>query len=338
MANTIIITGANGSLAIPTIAHLLQRLPDSTLVLTVRDASDRDANTKYLRSTIAKHPKAHTSIRELDLSRLTAVHDFARSIVAEIAAGTLPRLSAIVCTVFYWNLVDPVQFTDDGYEKTMQVNYLSHVALVLQLISSFQSHGGRIVLFTGDSHEPGKNALDKVPPAISSDPAQLDQLVNPGADASNDALGHGMYRYANSKLALVLFTHALNRRLQQNTELRNITAIVMNPGNLAHSRAMLVNTPYKLVFLRKFVLRPLLPLLKMTDPTARIAAAAAIDVARLATNEAHPGERGYFTLLKPDQGSEASRDEMTQEALWLKNVLWVGLTSKDLILVRKSVA
>jgi NAD(P)-dependent dehydrogenase (short-subunit alcohol dehydrogenase family) len=263
MTSTIIITGANGSLAMPTIDHLLQHSPDSTLVLTVRDASHRDTRTRTLRSIVAKHPKAHISIRELDLAHLAAVHEFARGIVAEIASGTLPHLSAIIGTAFYWNLVDPVKLTDDGYETTIQVNYMSHFALILGLISSFQSEGGRIVLFTSDSHEPGKNALEKIPPAISGEPTQLDLLVKPGVDTSpKDALGHGMHRYANSKLALVLFTHALNRRLQQNTKLKNITAIVMNPGNLADSKALLTNTPYKLVFLRNWVLIPFLPLLR----------------------------------------------------------------------------
>src|SRR4051794_5743852 len=128
MANTIIITGANGSLAIPTVDHLLQHSPDSTLVLTVRDASDSDANTSTLRSVVAKHPEAHVSIRELDLGHLAAVHDFAREIAAEIAKGSLPQLSAIVGTAYYWNLVGPLELTADGYEKTIQVSYLSHFA------------------------------------------------------------------------------------------------------------------------------------------------------------------------------------------------------------------
>lgn len=262
--NSIVITGANSSLAKPTIEYLLQHFPDATLVLTVRDASEHDINTRALRSIVAKHQKSQVSIRELDLAQLPAVHAFAQEIAAEIANGTLPRLSAIVGAAFYWNLIDTnLKLTEDGYEKTMQVNYLSHVALVLRLISSFQSQGGRILLFTSDSHEPGKNALEKIPPAIPSDPVQLELLVKPAADTSNDALGHGMHRYAHSKLALVLFTHALNRRLKENADLKNITAIVMNPGNLADSRALLTNTPYKLVFLRKFVLGPLLPLFHM---------------------------------------------------------------------------
>ncbi|KAH6655957.1 hypothetical protein BKA67DRAFT_657854 [Truncatella angustata] len=334
MSNTIIITGANGSLAVPAVDYLLEHSPKSTLVLTVRDTSDGDANTSKLRSVVAKHPGALVSIRELDLSHLSAVHDFARDIAAEVAKGSLPQLSGIVGTAYYWNLVGPLELTDDGYEKTIQVSYLSHFALVLRLIKSFRPEGGRIVLFTSDGHEPGKNGLEKIPPAISADPTQLELLVKPAKDASPDALGHGFHRYANSKLALVMFTHALNRRLQQDAQLKDITVVVTNPGNLADSRALLVNTPLKLTILSKFVLRPLRPLLSLMDPTARTAAAAGIDVARLATNEAHPGERGYFTLLTPDQGSKESRDETAQDALWSKSVQWVGLTAQDTPLVK----
>lgn len=265
MSDTIIITGANGSLAIPTVDYLLNHSSTSTLVLTVRDASDSDPNTKILREIVAKYPKADTSIRELDLSHLDAVHRFARNIAGEIAAGSLPRLSSIVATAYYWNLSGPVQMTADGYEKTFQVSYLSHVALILRLLGSFRPEGGRIVLFTSDGHEPGKNGLEKIPPSIPTDPAKLELLVKPGKDdPSIDALGHGFHRYANAKLATVMFTHALNRRLESSEQLKNITVVVTNPGNLADSRALRVNTPGKLVFLSTFVIRPLRPLLSLS--------------------------------------------------------------------------
>jgi hypothetical protein len=54
MANTIIIARANGSLAIPTVDYLLQHSPDSTLLLTVRDASEEDTNTSALRTIVSK--------------------------------------------------------------------------------------------------------------------------------------------------------------------------------------------------------------------------------------------------------------------------------------------
>lgn len=84
MAGTIVVTGANSSLAIPAVQHLLANYPHITALLTVRDASDNDINTKDLRTTIAQHPFARTLIRALDLANLPAVHDFASSIAAEI--------------------------------------------------------------------------------------------------------------------------------------------------------------------------------------------------------------------------------------------------------------
>ncbi|KAF3765292.1 NAD(P)-binding protein [Cryphonectria parasitica EP155] len=316
MAATILITGANSSLPFPLVDYLLKHLPDLTLVL----------------HAIANSPEAQVFVRELDLSSLSTVHNFSHRIATEVAENSIPRLASIICAAYHWNLVGPMQLTSDGYEMTVQVSYLSHVALVLRLLGSFRAQaGGRIILFTSDGHESGKNQLEQIPPSMSAEAAQLDLLVKPGADDSSaDALGHGFHRYANAKLALVMWTHALNRRLQRDDKLKNITAVVMNPGNLSDSRALRVNTPLKLVILSNFVVRPLRPLLNMTvDPTARTANAAAVDVARLATNKAHPGHRGYFTLLKPDQGSDDSRDEATQEALWTRTAKWVGITSQD---------
>ncbi|KAG6354381.1 hypothetical protein INS49_004398 [Diaporthe citri] len=301
--NTIIIAGANGSLAIPTVDHLLKTSP--TLVLTVRDASDSDVNTTTLRGVVARYPQAKVSIRELDFARLSAVHDFARHVAAEISEGSLPRLSSIVWTAYHWNLVGPFQMTEDGHEKTIQVTYLSHVALILRLIGCFRPEGGRIVLFSSDPSW-----------SISSSPED---------DPAVDAFGHGLHRHANAKLASVMFTHALNRRLQQDDQLKNITVVVMNPGHLSDSRALRVNTPLKLVML-SVVLRP------FPDPTARAVAQFSVDVAHLATNEALPGVRGYLELLKPYDGSKDSQDEKTRDVLWAKSAESVGVTAQDTVL------
>lgn len=58
----------------------------------------------------------------------------------------------------------------------------------------------------------------------------------------------------------------------------------------------------------------------------RTAAEAGVDVVELATNKAHPGERGYFTLLKKDASSPESMDEEKQRKLWVKSADWVRIT------------
>lgn len=343
MTGTIIITGANGSIAIPAVQHLLANYQDFTAVLTVRDSSDNDINTKTLRTTIPSHPGAKTSIREVDLADLSAVHDFATSIAADIAQDRLPPLASIVCNAAYWNLYGAAEITKDGYDKTFQVVHVAHAVLVLRLLGSFGPDGGRVVLFSSDGHYPGKNSLEKYPPAIPND---LELLVKPAADDPPDNFGRGFQRYAVSKLAVTTWMYALNRYLKKvccspdllqrfrgfrlilckDPKLRNITAVAMNPGNCADSRALRTRTPRMLVLLSIFVIRPLRPLLRFMDPTIRTSAEAGTDVIDLATEKAHPHERGYFTLLEKDASAPESMDEAKQQALWKETLQWPGIT------------
>lgn len=68
------------------------------------------------------------------------------------------------------------------------------------------------MLFSSDSHWPGKNGMAKYPPAIPDD---LDLLVKPAADEPVDCFGRGFLRYANSKLAIVMWMYTLNRALEK---------------------------------------------------------------------------------------------------------------------------
>ncbi|KAK4183232.1 WW domain-containing oxidoreductase [Podospora australis] len=333
MPGTIIVTGANGSIARPAVEHLLANFPDFTLVLAVRNDAADDVNTKTLRDVVAKHEDARVSIRKLDLFSLSDVHAFARTISAEIRDGKLPPLASIVCNAFYWNLAGPLELTNDGYEKSFQVIHLAHVALILRLLGSFGLDGGRIIIFSTDGHEKGKNNLEQIPPAIPTEPEKLDLLVKPAQDdpAVADALGWGFNRYANAKLASITWGHALNKKLEKDPKLSKINVVIINPGNIADSYALLRNTPQKLHYISKFLLRPFRPILKFVDPTVLTSAEAGVNIARVAVNDALPGERGYFTLLNKDESSADSHDEARQNALWARSAQWVGLSAADTV-------
>lgn len=201
-------------MAVHTIRYLLKRAPDYTLLLTVRDASDSDQNTEALRNVIAdRSQQTQVSIRQLDHNHLDSVYKFAQEVSKEIADGHLPRLVSIVCNAYYWNLSRPLEKTDDGFEKTMQVTHLAHVAMVLRLLDSFHPHqAGRIVQFSTDAIFPGKNGLEKIPPGIPDD---LELLARPPPDPKNDTWAYGFQRYANTRLTTVMWIHALNRRLEK---------------------------------------------------------------------------------------------------------------------------
>ncbi len=210
MEGSVILTGANSSLGLHAVEHLLAKYSQYTAILTVRDASDADTNTRRLRGVISQHPGAKAPVHQLDLSGLSATHAFADAVTRGISRGEYPPLVAVICNAYYWNLVGDPELTADGYDTTMQVNHISHAALVLRLLGSF-GDGGRIILLSSDSHWPGKNPMEKYPPFIPDD---LQLLVNPNA-AGHDKKGRGYQRYATSKLAITAWTHALNRYLQK---------------------------------------------------------------------------------------------------------------------------
>lgn len=97
--------------------------------------------------------------------------------------------------------------------------------------------------------------------------------------------------------------------LFQDSNLIQITAVAINPGNLSDSRALQTNTPSYLYYLSNFVIHYLRPLLRLMDPAMRTSAEASADVIDLATESAFPKQRGYYTLLKEDQSAPESRDE-----------------------------
>ncbi|PYH90853.1 NAD(P)-binding protein [Aspergillus ellipticus CBS 707.79] len=328
MPGTIIITGANGSLAIPAVQHLLTKYSEYTAVLTVRNTSELDPNTGRLHEAIAPF-KSRTSVRRLNLSSLAEVKDFAQIVATEIASGTLPPLKSIICNAYYWNLAGEAETTDDDLDKTFQVNHISHAALVLRLLGSFRpSPGedlGRIVLFGSDAHWPGKNGLEKYPPTI---PEDLEVLVKP-PPKNDDLAGRGFHQYALSKLAVIMWMYALNRHLSKNENLKGITAVAINPGNLSDSRALRTNTPWILRSMSRFIIRPLKPLLSLMDPTMRTSAEAGVDVAELAVGETYAGEEGFFTLLQKDDSSPESQDAEKQEKLWKKTLEWAQISPMD---------
>jgi NAD(P)-dependent dehydrogenase (short-subunit alcohol dehydrogenase family) len=212
MTGTIILTGANSSLGLPAVDYLLRKYPEYHAVLTVRDTSDSDANTQLLRATTARYPKSKTSIRALDLADLGAVDAFATAIAAEVDEGKLPRIRGFICNAFYWNLKSAAQQTKDGLDKTLQVNYISHVMMVLRLLGSFDAAAGRVVLLGSDTHEAGKAPFEKIPPSI---PEDLNALNAPDKATDTDKLGLGFWRYSVSKLATIMFGYTLNRHLEK---------------------------------------------------------------------------------------------------------------------------
>lgn len=209
---TVVLTGANGALGRASVKAFLETYPSYFLVLTVRNISAPDPNTTKLRAIVESFKSANVSIESLDLSSLLEVRAFADDIAERVTAKKIPPISAIVCNAHSWSLVETRQ-TRDGYEDTFHVTHLSHFILVLKLLNSLNKENGRILFIGSYKHDPArKNWMNPLGAAI---PENIEELVKPPVDPKGQEFSRGFLRYANAKLAAVMFLHSLNRKLPQ---------------------------------------------------------------------------------------------------------------------------
>ncbi|KAI8677851.1 hypothetical protein NCS55_00503200 [Fusarium keratoplasticum] len=174
MSGTVIITGANGSVALGFVDHILSSYPSYTLLATVRDLSD--ANSAKLSNITTSKPNAKAHIEALDLSSLADVRSFAEKTAERVKSGKLPRIKAIVCNAFTWSLSE-TKYTQDGLEASFQVGHLSHYLLILKLLGSMASDG-RIVLLGSNAHYPDRpHPLTKLIAEIPEDDPNLSGIT-----------------------------------------------------------------------------------------------------------------------------------------------------------------
>ncbi|KAL4763211.1 uncharacterized protein BDW70DRAFT_166244 [Aspergillus foveolatus] len=352
MQETILITGATSSLATRIVHLVLTKYSSSpqgpsldekgheyTLLLT----SQNPSKIKLKLPKLTSNTNISIRTRKLDLSNLSSVHEFTTAISTDVQSGKIPRLSSIICNASYWNLRGDGELTDDGHERTFQVNYIAHTALVLRLLGSFNpGSGGNIVLLTCDAHRHwplrsvlGRaSGLEKYPPGI---PADLNELVEVESQSHSQSepqspeqileelqekpkirknekveyMPRGIQRYANSKIALTMWIYALNRRLEADLALNTITAIAVNPGTLLNSRALRANTPFRLKVLSLFLMTTVRPSLSLLCRLPFVGRKFKAKKTMRSCAEAASGVVDFALGIKPDSKNAGSGDMNT---------------------------
>ncbi|KLP06646.1 dehydrogenase/reductase [Fusarium fujikuroi] len=325
MTGTIVITGANGSLALAYVAHLIKTQPSYTILATVRNTSPSDPNTAQLSSILSSHPKS--SIEALDLSLLSNVRAFSENTAKRVASGEIPPIKAIICNAFTMSVTEQV-YTPDGFERTFHVNHLSHFVLVLKLIGSMASDG-RIVMLGSDTHYTTRShPLFKQRPGI---PEDTELLVKPKLDKKGKEYDGGFHRYGNTKLANIMFMQDLNARLEKNPTLSGITAIAMDPGGMVDSRAHRIQTPF-MRFAFSLVLISL-PILRHFTDIMRPAAQSGRELVELSVGEKFKGTKGYFMGARREEEDIACKDVHKRELLWNACWEWAGMREEETVLL-----
>ncbi len=189
-----IVTGANSGIGKMT-ALGLARL-GGTVVLACRNAERGEAaREEIVRST----GNERTSVMIIDLASQASIRSF-----ADDFRRTHNRLDALVNNAGVFRRRRNV--TVDGFEETFAVNYLGgflHTHLLLDLLKA--SAPSRVVNVSSSAHEGGRIHFD---------------------DLQGEGRYSGFRAYGQSKLAQVLFTYELARRLEGT----GVTVNACHPG------------------------------------------------------------------------------------------------------------
>ncbi|GLB05914.1 hypothetical protein AtubIFM57258_001207 [Aspergillus tubingensis] len=329
MEGTVLITGANGSLALGFIQALLTLHPQMTLIATVRNPSpDQDPNTAKLLNLVACYPKANFHLEALDLGNLASARSFADQLADNISSKKLPPISAIICNAATFSFEAGQVFTTDGYEATFQVCHLSHYLLILKLLDSMNKTSGRIVLLGSVTHYPEKpNPLCSLRPGF---PENMDHLVRPPPDPANLVHDKGFQRYGTAKLANVTLAMDLNRRLKEDEQLSGITALAMDPGGLPSSRAQAGQKRSARWLFR--VVEFLMPVLRYLTTMFRTIEDAGRDLVAVSVGDEFRGKSGYYVGTKEGAPAAISEDHEAQEKLWKNCWRWAGMRAEETVL------
>ncbi|MGH8968513.1 MAG: SDR family oxidoreductase [Actinomycetes bacterium] len=277
MANrTVLITGATGGIGKAT-ALGLARL-GARVAITGRDRMRTDAATDEVSAA-----GGQVDSFVADLSSQAEVRR-----LADEALERLPRIDVLVNNVGgYWNTR---RITPDGLEHTFAVNHLAPFLLTNLLLDRLrQSAPSRIVTVASNAQRLGHIDFD---------------------DLQGERSYSGARAYNQSKLANVMFTYEIARRLSAG----DVTASAVHPGLVRTSfgaedpsRSQRLLVP----FVRAFMASP-----------AR-GAATSIQLASAAALQGRTGL--YLTKGGPQRSSKRSYDETAAARLWQVSADLVGL-------------
>jgi NAD(P)-dependent dehydrogenase (short-subunit alcohol dehydrogenase family) len=278
-----IVTGGNTGLGFETASMLAEH--GATVIMAVRDVE----KGRQAASRIA----GDVTVQALDLTSLASIRSAATDIRAAYARIDLLINNAGV-------MYTPKRNTADGFEMQFGTNHLGHFALTgLLLDRILPVPGSRVVTVSSTGH--------RIQAAIHFDDLQWEHSYSRAG------------AYGQSKLANLMFTYELQRRL---ASLGTTIAVAAHPG--ISNTELIRNLPARLRTLASLIA----PLLTQTPemgalPTLR----AATDPAVLGGQYYGPGGwgevRGFPKLVT---SSTQSYDQAIQQRLWSVSEKLTGVT------------
>lgn len=296
--HSVIVTGGTANLGYHAALKIARKHPQYLVVISSR--TDPDHAADKINQALGQD---NVLFVPLDLASLDNVRKYA----ADWALESRPSIKALLLNAGL-QLSGPVQRTVDGLEKTFAINHVGH-ALLFHLLWPHLAPNARIVVTSSGTHDPAQRT--GLPDAIYT---SAEELAHPTPETAAYA---GRQRYASSKLANVLWTYALDRRLKQCARGKQIAVNAFDPGlmpgtGLARDASVVV----------RFLWHKVLPrvqglLRRVVSPNIHTPEESGEALARLAVGEDVEGVSGkYFEGLKEIKSSEDSYVVEKQDDLW----------------------
>ncbi|HET9771870.1 MAG TPA: oxidoreductase [Acidimicrobiia bacterium] len=281
-----VVTGANRGLGLEVTRHLARR--GARVIMACRDAAAGDASAAALRS--AGDVTGELEVRPLDLASLASVEKLAGELAGEARLDLLANNAGLMA-------VDR-GLTADGFETHVGVNHLGHFALTARLLPRLlATDGSRIV-------------------TMSSMGARLG-----GVDLEDLMWERRPYdrwqAYFQSKLANLLFTFELDRRLRAAGA--GTAALAAHPGG---ARTSLGRNG------RGWTNR----LIPLWTPFIHSAATGSLGFVRAATDPAAKSGEYYGPALQVwgppvrERAGRQARDPQLAAGLWAQSESLTGIT------------
>ncbi|KAH6698127.1 hypothetical protein BKA61DRAFT_246555 [Leptodontidium sp. MPI-SDFR-AT-0119] len=229
---SILLTGSNGGIGIGFVIKFLQSpyAVTHSAIYAVRDP----AKATDLKTALEKAPKAHKYVLlPVDLTSQESIRSFAAEVNSRIASGAISPISALILNAGVQDTAKEY-FTNDGFERTFFVNYLANFLLTILILQSMDKEHGRII-YTGSTGTDiwwsvnGANfSNEEQKKNIVTSPEKMAKGIEEFPDGNVGKTGHR--RYALSKILMEAWMYELQRRLNADPTLSNISVLGHDPG------------------------------------------------------------------------------------------------------------